>query len=303
MVNFGKIVRALAVSAAVTGLIAPVAAAAQDVPSYAVPPQEQVQQAPPQANDQGDETVTGQIASVDGPFNIQVADERGFVDNVQLHQGTVINPTGLTLAAGMDVTIQGYADDGALQANEIDTPYEYAGPLPTPVYYGAGYWYPGFAYGYGPAFGLSFVFGSGWARRPFDHVSAWNGRAWNSQTWAAHPYNGSFRGAGGYNRPTAFNRVSGFAGSNDRAGYRAPSGYTGGRDYAAPARSYGYSGTARSYSAPARSYGGYQSQARSYGGGYSAGRSYSAPARSYSAGRSYSAPARSGGGDNHGGRH
>jgi hypothetical protein len=280
MLNISKITRALAVSAALTGLILPAVAAAQDVPSYAVGPQPTVQQPVDQQGDQ-DETITGEIASVDGPFDIQVADSRGFGDNVQLHQGTVINPTGLTLAAGMQVTIQGYADGGVFQANEIDTPYQqYAGEAPPPVYYGAGYWYPGFAYGYGPAFSLAFVFGSGWVHRPFFHSQAWNGRPWAGNVWAAHPYAG---GRGGYARPESFNRVSGFAGTSGYRGetssyratapsYRTPTSYAGNdRTYAAPARS--------SYQAPARSYAGYQGATRSTA-------TYRAPAanRSYGGG-------------------
>lgn len=31
----------------------------------------------------------------------------------------------------------------------------YAGPPPPPVYYGPGWWYPGYIYGWGPAYGLS----------------------------------------------------------------------------------------------------------------------------------------------------
>jgi hypothetical protein len=290
MLNIHKITRALAVSAAVTGLILPAVAAAQDIPSYAVGPQPTVQQPIDQQQGDADETITGEIASVDGPFDIQVADSRGFGDNVQLHQGTVINPTGLTLAPGMNVTIQGYADGGVFQANEIDTPYQqYAGELPPPVYYGAGYWYPGFGYGYGPAFSLAFVFGDGWVRRPFGHAQAWNGRPWATNVWAAHPY---AAGRGGYSRPEGFNRVSGFAGTTGYRGeagayrattptYRTPTSYAGtDRTYSAPARSY---------QAPARSYAGYQGATRSYAGYQGAARStatYRAPAanRSYGGG-------------------
>jgi hypothetical protein len=132
---------------AVAGLILPTIASAQDIPSYAQPNR--------------DETIHGRIISVNGTFNISVRDDRGFVDNVELHQGTIINPTGLTLAPGMNVTVIGIANGGEFDANEIDTPYHYAGPAPEPIYLGPGWWYPGFPYGYGPAFGLTLVFGGG----------------------------------------------------------------------------------------------------------------------------------------------
>ncbi|HTW85936.1 MAG TPA: hypothetical protein VMD91_17835 [Candidatus Sulfotelmatobacter sp.] len=319
MFDISKIARALAVSAALTGLIVPAVASAQDVPSYAVD----------QAPVDQDQTVSGTIASVDGPFDIQVADSNGYDDDVQLHQGTIINPTGLTLEPGMQVSIQGFADGDVFQANEIDTDAQdaYDGVLPTPVYYGPGYWYPGFAYGYGPSFSLAFVFGSGWVHRPFYHVSAWNGQAWDAHAWSGHPWPARYAGrpmggfnrtAAGFNRPQAFNRYGGFAGNTYRGETRAVTsgsyGYRGetGAYRAQTTNAYrgyqsggfqaqrGYQAPARSYSAADRSFGGYQG-ARSYS---APARSYSAPARSYSASaRSYSAPARSygGGGRSYGG--
>src|SRR5581483_10678001 len=94
------------------------AAQAQDVPTYAQPSQE------------GEENIHGRIIAFDGAYNLQVRDERGFVDNVQLHQGTIINPTGLTLEPGMVVSILGYNAGPYLAANEIDTPYTYYGGVP-----------------------------------------------------------------------------------------------------------------------------------------------------------------------------
>jgi hypothetical protein len=116
------------------------------------------QEAPPSYGQPGppsqDQVLKGRIASIDSKFAITVDDENGYSDNVQLHQGTVINPTGLTLAPGMTVTIAGYNAGGYFAANQIDTPYTYSGPPPTPAYYGPGWWYPGFAWGYGPSFSL-----------------------------------------------------------------------------------------------------------------------------------------------------
>jgi hypothetical protein len=164
----------LAVPLAAVAQDAPVAAGPQDVPSYARP-----------AEVSTDETIHGRIRSVDGAFSLSVDDDRGFVDTVQLHQGTIINPTGLSLGAGMSVTIQGYNAGSVFEANEIDTPYSYEGPAPTPVYYGPGYWCPGFAYGYGPSFSVAVIFGDGgygygpWSYRhqPF-YGRPWNGHAY-----------------------------------------------------------------------------------------------------------------------------
>ena len=118
-----------------------------------------------------DQTIKGRIVAIKDPFHIVVRDDKGAVENVTLHRGTIINPTGLTLAAGMRVSIMGYAADNAFAANEIDTPYTYRGPLPLPMYYGPGWWYPGFGYGFGPAFGFSVRGGPnpGFQRVPFPH--------------------------------------------------------------------------------------------------------------------------------------
>jgi hypothetical protein len=156
-----NISKATATAIAVAGLIFPAAASAQNVPSYAQ-----------QGYANGDQTIQGRVASIDGTFNITVLDDNGYSDAVELHQGTIINPTGLTLEPGMTVTIDGYNAGPVFEANQIDTPYQYSGPRPIPVYYGAGWWYPGYAYGYGPSFSLSLVFGSGnrynFVHRTFD---------------------------------------------------------------------------------------------------------------------------------------
>jgi len=113
----------------------PAAAQTQPVPSYAQP---------------GDTTIHGVVRSVDGKYNITVRDANGYVDNVTLHDGTVINPTGLTLAPGESVTIDGQPSGGTFVANEIDTPYLAYGPYGYPAYpypvYGA---YPAVAVGFG----------------------------------------------------------------------------------------------------------------------------------------------------------
>ena len=139
-----------AAALAIIGMVFPATSQAQDMPSYAQP-----------AVGSNVETITGRINSVEGTFLITLLDDRGFVDSVQLHQGTIINPTGLALEPGMSVTIIGYNAGPAFDANEIDAQYSYAGPYPEPVYYGPGSWYPGFGYGYGPAFSLGLVFVNG----------------------------------------------------------------------------------------------------------------------------------------------
>jgi hypothetical protein len=130
-------------------LTAPLAAAAQAPPSYAQPVQ------PPYAAQ--DEQIHGRIASFDGQYSLQVHDDRGFLDNVQLHQGTIINPIGLTLAPGMIVAIDGYASGPYFEANEIDTPYQFYSGVP--YYLGHPWFY------YGPSISLGFFFGNtGWWR-------------------------------------------------------------------------------------------------------------------------------------------
>ncbi|MDB5043309.1 MAG: hypothetical protein JWN27_4035 [Candidatus Eremiobacteraeota bacterium] len=130
MIPFPKLFPLLSAAAlASVALISPLTANAQDQPSYARP-------APG-----SDNSIKGRIQSINGAYNLTVLDDRGSVDSVQLHQGTIINPTGLTLASGMSVTITGYNAGSTFDANEIDTPYAYDGP----VYYGG---YPDYNYGF-----------------------------------------------------------------------------------------------------------------------------------------------------------
>jgi hypothetical protein len=122
-----------------------------------------------------EDVVRGQVVAFDGAYNLQVRDERGFVDNVVLHQGTIINPTGLRLSPGMSVTVRGVNRGNALDANQIDTPYTTYGAVPVypypvavvPYYYPFGA-YPayGFGYGYGPRFSIGIGIGPayGWGR-------------------------------------------------------------------------------------------------------------------------------------------
>jgi hypothetical protein len=130
----------------------PLAAQAQNVPSYAQPA----------GSTSGEESIHGRVISFDGGYNLAVRDERGFIDNVRLHPGTIINPTGLTLAAGMVANVLGYNAGSYFAANEIDTPYVYYGAVP---YYGGYPWWH-----YGPSVSLGFYFGHpGWWHGDYFH--------------------------------------------------------------------------------------------------------------------------------------
>jgi len=142
----------------------PAAGGAPDAPPAAapVPPAE----VPSYARPSGDETITGRIVSFDGAYALAVRDDRGFIDNVRLRQGTIINPTGITLATGMSVTIHGVNNGSTFAANQIDTPYNSYG-FAYPVYPYAVYPYPYYAspYGWGRvSIGIGFGWG-GYRRR------------------------------------------------------------------------------------------------------------------------------------------
>jgi hypothetical protein len=149
-------------------LATPIAALAQDVPTYGAPVDSQVAQDVPSysqapAPAPQDEQIRGRIVNFDGAYNLQVRDERGFLDNIELHQGTIINPTGLTLAPGMVVSILGYNAGEYFAANEVDTPYTFDDGVP---YYEGHPW----DYYVGPAFGIGFFFGNlGWWHGDYFH--------------------------------------------------------------------------------------------------------------------------------------
>jgi hypothetical protein len=187
----------LAAALAAGGVALPGPALAQDLPSYAQP-----------APASQDETITGRIEAVVDAFHFTVRDDRGFVDNVQLHQGTIINPRGLTLEGGMSVTIIGRNAGAYFDAVEIDTPYSYSGEVPSPAYYGAGWWYPGYDYGFGPAFALGLAYGFGTTiivvHQPF-RGHPWNGQPWHGRN--APP--GANAGQPGRRYPLAGNGTAG----------------------------------------------------------------------------------------------
>ena len=195
-------------------IAAPLAAQAQIAPSYA-----------DSAPDGGGEAqIHGRILNFDGGYNLQVRDEKGYVDAVQLHQGTIINPTGLTLAPGMVVSIMGYNGGSFFAANEIDTPYSFYGGY---AYYGGHPWNY-----YGPGISLGFFFGNvGW----------WHGGGF----YGAPRYVGGVRYYNNNVRINTFYRGGAFAGRNyvapaARGGYYGGvhGGYNGGGYHGAPEGGY-----------------------------------------------------------------
>jgi hypothetical protein len=120
---------------------------------FFAPGDARAQDAPPDAAS-ADQTVQirGRVSSFDGGYALVVRDEQGYLDNVTLHQGTIINPTGMTLAPGMVVSVIGFNDGTSIGANEIDTPYTIYGG--TPFFDGHPWSY------YGPSVGFAVFFAS-----------------------------------------------------------------------------------------------------------------------------------------------
>ena len=132
--------RALLAAFGLAALAAPLAVSAQGVPSYGrpdVPP-------PTYARPDNGQNIRGTIMRFEGKYGITMRDERGYVDNIMLHQGTVILPTGLALQPGMQVEIYGVPDGHVFAAGEVDLRQPYGGFIPVPV---------------GPAIGIGIGFG------------------------------------------------------------------------------------------------------------------------------------------------
>jgi hypothetical protein len=174
--------------AAAVLLAAPISVNAQDLPSY--------------ATQSGDTQIRGRVLSFDGGYTVDVRDERGYIDHVRLHRGTIINPTGLTLSSGMIVSILGYNAGTYFAANEVDTPYTFDYGIP---YYGGRPW----DY-YGPRYTIGFFFGNpGWWHGPSFYGSyhyAGGARIYDNVRVHDVYHGGTFRGrdyvaprsAGGY---------------------------------------------------------------------------------------------------------
>ena len=78
---------------------------------------------PPYARFDNERRIEGRIRAIDRPYRVTLHDFSGYVDSVQLHRGTVINPTGTQLRVGMLVTIYGHLNDGEFLVDEVDTEY------------------------------------------------------------------------------------------------------------------------------------------------------------------------------------
>jgi hypothetical protein len=72
-----------------------------------------------------DQTLHGVITAIQGRYELTVLDDRKDGESVTLHQGTIINPTGLQLRTGMQVTIAGHASRDTFAADKIDASREY----------------------------------------------------------------------------------------------------------------------------------------------------------------------------------
>ncbi len=150
--------RLLAALGAAASLALPSLVGAQSYPSYAVAPQQ---------------TIKGTITGFNGGYTVYVQDEKGYNDNISLHDGTVINPTGIKLQEGMHVTIYGYPQGSVFAAYRVDAPvpdYGYGGSGYGGGGYGGGYGYGGYpggyggygGYGYG-GYGYPYGYGYPWA--------------------------------------------------------------------------------------------------------------------------------------------
>jgi hypothetical protein len=72
-----------------------------------------------------DQPLHGVITAIHGRYGFAVRGDRGDAESVTLHRGTILNPTGLQLQAGMQVTIAGHPSRGTFAADKIDAPREY----------------------------------------------------------------------------------------------------------------------------------------------------------------------------------
>ena len=82
---------------------------------------------PPGAGQDG-HTLCALVSSIDGKYGLTVRDERGALESVTLHQGTIIDPTGFELKAGTPVYIVGSIVRGTFDADRIETPLTPARP-------------------------------------------------------------------------------------------------------------------------------------------------------------------------------
>ncbi len=74
------------------------------------------------------EEISGRIDAIIGKYGLRLRDDRGYIDSVTLHQGTVIVPAGSTLKSGMLVKITGSVSGTTFTANVIRTTYSAPSP-------------------------------------------------------------------------------------------------------------------------------------------------------------------------------
>jgi hypothetical protein len=67
-------------------------------------------------------TLCGVVMSIDRKYGLTVRDERGALESVTLHQGTIIDPTGFELKPGTPVYVVGSIDGGTFDAYRIEAP-------------------------------------------------------------------------------------------------------------------------------------------------------------------------------------
>jgi hypothetical protein len=110
-VEIGIVMRRHIGSALIVGALLLPGAAQADTPNYVAP--------------SGEQTIHAMITSINGKYGLTVRDGRVGLASVTMHRGTIIDPIGLQLKPGMQITIAGHADGGTFDANEIDAPVEY----------------------------------------------------------------------------------------------------------------------------------------------------------------------------------
>jgi hypothetical protein len=224
---------AAALALAVAGLPGLAAAQSAPPPSYAQLPS-YAKPAPVH------ETLGGTISNFDGKYGLFVRDDRGFVDNITLRDGTIINPTGLRLAEGMRVTVTGFTQGKTFVALQIDTPYNttYALPAPAPAYaygypyYGGAYYGAAYPWYYpAAAFGIGFAFGAYpyWGPYGYGGYYGYRGGYYGYRGYYGGGYYGGYHGGyygGGYHNPA--NPNGGYHGGGYGGSYGGSAHYGGG---------------------------------------------------------------------------
>jgi hypothetical protein len=208
----------VAAAAAFSAFTLPISATADSLPSYA-------------ANDR--EMIHGRISSISGKYDLYVRDDRGYVDHVVLHDGTVINPTGLTLAASETVTITGGNQGRVFRADEVDTPY--SDDMQSNDYDGAGDGYQGYPVGYPYGYGNPYAYG--------DNYPGYGGIYFGGGYYGGG-YSGRYFGHG-WHRGDSGNRGTYREGSDNRRSYARGANVGGSNRFGGTSGHFGSSGGAR----------------------------------------------------------